>query len=56
MKKKMPYKVKDKEGNIFVFGYYSNGYPVYRGIGGSKHIFDTEIQYYEILEQEAPVD
>ena len=36
----MAYKIKDTEGNVFVYGYMENGYPVYRTSGGSKHIFD----------------
>ena len=51
---KIPYKVKDREGNIFVFADYSSGYPVYRGPGGSKHIFETELKFYEVLEREHP--
>ena len=51
---KMPYKIQDSEGNIFVFGYYSSGYPVYRGVAGCKHIFKNELQYYKVLEQEHP--
>ena len=49
---KIPYKVKDKEGNIFVFADYSSGHPVYRGTGGSKHIFESELKFYDVLEQE----
>lgn len=36
----MAYKVKDKEGNIFVFAGIENGHPVYRTNGGQCHIFD----------------
>ncbi|HNS71738.1 MAG TPA: hypothetical protein PKK07_03380 [bacterium] len=47
---KMAYKVKDSEGNIFCFGGIApGGFPWYRGIGGSKHIFD--LTGYEVLEQ-----
>lgn len=46
----MPYKLRDREGNTFIYGYIENGYPVYRGQGGSKHIFNT--QGYEILQQD----
>jgi hypothetical protein len=46
---KMAYKIKDSEGNIFVFGCLQNGFPLYRGIGGSKHIFD--LQGYEIIQK-----
>lgn len=46
----MAYKIKDSEDNIFVFGGTENGFPFYRGVGGSKHIFDlcgyTVIQEY----------
>lgn len=51
---KCPYKIKDKEGNIFVFGYYENGYPVYRTNRGCKHIFESELKFYEVIEQETP--
>ena len=37
---KMAYKIKDTEGNVFVFGGIESGFPWYRGIRGSKHIFD----------------
>lgn len=46
----MPYKLRDSEGNTFTYGYIENGFPVYRGQGGSKHIFDT--QGYEIIQQD----
>ena len=51
---KIPYKVRDSEGNTFVFAGYSSGHPVYRGQGGSKHIFETELKFYEVLEREHP--
>jgi hypothetical protein len=44
------YKVSDSEGNTFVFGGIENGHPWFRGLRGSKHIFDltgyTVIQKY----------
>lgn len=47
----MAYKIKDSEGNIFCFAGSENGFPIYRGIGGSKHIFDlcgyTVLQQYD---------
>jgi len=46
---KMAYKIKDTEGNTFCFKGIENGHPLYRGIGGSKHIFD--MAGYEIIEQ-----
>lgn len=45
----MAYKIKDKEGNIFVFGGIENGFPWYRGLGGSKHIF--QLDGYEVVEK-----
>jgi hypothetical protein len=52
--KEMPYKIKDAEGNIFVFKGYESGFPVYRTIRGCKVIFENDIQYYEIIEQNSP--
>lgn len=46
---KMAYKVKDTEGNIFCFKGIENGSAVYRGNGGSKHIF--ELNGYEVIEK-----
>lgn len=46
---KMAYKVKDTEGNVFCFRGIENGAPLYRGIGGSKHIFD--LNGYEVIEK-----
>jgi hypothetical protein len=47
---KMAYKVKDSDGNIFVYAGLENGFPTYRGQGGSKCVFDmtglTVIQQY----------
>ncbi len=45
----MAYKIKDREGNMFVFGGIENGFPWYRGLGGSKHIF--QLDGYEVLEK-----
>ena len=45
----MAYKIKDKEGNMFVYGYIENGFPVYRTSSGSKHIFD--LIGYEVIEK-----
>jgi hypothetical protein len=46
---KMAYKVEDREGNTFVFSRIENDCPLYRGRGGSKHIFD--LNGYEVLEK-----
>ena len=46
---KMAYKIKDTEENIFVFSKIENGSPFYRGIGGSKHIFD--MNKFKIIEK-----
>ena len=51
---KMAYKIKDTEGNIFCFGGIENGCPWYRGIGGSKHIFN--LTGYEVIEQHIKLD
>ncbi len=45
----MAYKLRDKDGNIFVFAGIENGFPVYRGKRGRKHIFD--LVGYEVLEK-----
>lgn len=46
----MAYKIKDSEGNIFVFaGLVSGGFPLYRGNRGQKHIFD--LIGYEVIEK-----
>jgi hypothetical protein len=45
---KYPYKVEDQEGNEFVFAGIENGHPLYRGNGGSKHIFD--IEHYKVIQ------
>ena len=46
----MAYKIKDREGNQFVFaGFASGGFPVYRGNRGQKHIFD--LIGYEVIEK-----
>jgi len=45
----MAYKVKDRDGNTFVFGGIENGHPWFRGTGGSKHIFS--LVGYEIIEK-----
>ena len=46
----MAYKIKDREGNQFVFaGLASGGFPLYRGKGGQTHIFD--LIGYEIIEK-----
>jgi len=46
---KMAYKIKDTEENVFVFSKIENDAPLYRGIGGSKHIFD--MNGFEIIEK-----
>lgn len=45
----MAYKIKDIEGNQFVSAGIENGFPLYRGRGGQKHIFD--LVGYEIIEK-----
>ena len=46
----MAYKIKDKEGNQFVFaGLARGGFPLYRGKSGQKHIFD--LVGYEVIEK-----
>lgn len=52
MKTEVSYKVKDKEGNVFVFSHYENGIPVYRTNSGCKHIFESDLKYYEVIEQD----
>ena len=47
---KMAYMVKDFDGNTFTYEGLSNGFPSYRGVSCSKHIFDmsglTVMQQY----------
>ena len=46
----MAYKIKDREGNQFVFaGLASDGFPLYRGKGGQTHIFD--LIGYQVIEK-----
>ena len=45
----MAYKIKDREGNQFVFAGLENGFPVYRCRGGKTHIFD--LVGYEVIEK-----
>ena len=45
----LAYKLKDKDGNIFVFAGLENGFPVYRTNGGRTHIFD--LTGYEVIEK-----
>ena len=46
----MAYKIRDNEGNQFVFaGLARGGFPLYRGKGGQKHIFD--LVEYEVIEK-----
>ena len=45
----MAYKIKDREGNQFVFAGIENGFPLYRGNRGQKHIFD--LIGYEVIEK-----
>lgn len=45
----MAYKVKDSEGNVFCFGGIETGFPLFRGMSGSKHIFN--LCGYEVLQQ-----
>lgn len=45
----MPYKLKDSNGNAFTYRYMENGFPVYRGKGGSCHILDA--QGYKVVQQ-----
>jgi len=51
---KMAYKIQDREGNTFCFGGIENGLPWYRGMRGSKHIFD--LTGYEVIEQHIKLD
>jgi hypothetical protein len=48
-KEKAAYKIADTDGNTFVFAGLESGFPIYRGNGGSKHIFD--LLGYEIIEK-----
>lgn len=48
-KHNMAYKIKDREGNIFVYGGIESNIPWYRGMRGSKHI-DSLIGF-EIIQQ-----
>lgn len=46
----MAYKIKDSEGNQFVFaGLARGGFPLYRGYGGQTHIFD--LTGYKVVEK-----
>ena len=46
----MAYKIKDSEGNQFVFAVLARGgFPLYRGAGGQKHIF--ALTGYEVVEK-----
>lgn len=45
----MAYKIKDKDGNQFVFAGLENGFPLYRWKRGQKHIFD--LIGYEVIEK-----
>lgn len=45
----MAYKIKDSEGNVFVFGGIENGHPWYRTSGGSTHIF--QLDGHKIIEK-----
>ena len=50
----MAYKIKDSEGNIFCWGGVAKGgFPLYRGVGGTTHIFD--LTGYEIIEKYAHI-
>ena len=49
-KTNMAYKIKDTEGNEFVFAGLENGFPVYITIGGQKII--NELNGYEIIESQ----
>jgi len=45
----MAYKIMDEDGNTFFFSGLENGFPAYRTMGGSKHIFD--LQGYEVIQK-----
>ena len=45
----LAYKIKDKEGNQFVYAGMENGFPVYRTRSGRTHIFD--LTGYEVIEK-----
>lgn len=46
--KKYPYKLMDKDHNIFVYSHEENNLPIYRGDSGCKIIFDYE--KYNVIE------
>ena len=46
---KIAYKVKDTEGNVFVYGGIESGFPFFRGNRGSKHI--SNLKGYEIIQK-----
>ena len=48
-KANMAYKIKDEEGNEFVYAGMESGHPVYRTASGQKHIF--QIDGYEVVEK-----
>lgn len=45
----MAYRIKDSEGNVFVFKGIENGIPLYRTNGGTTHVMD--LIGYEVLEK-----
>jgi hypothetical protein len=48
---KMAYRVKDVDGNTFAYGGLEDGFPWYRSVGGSKHIYG--MTGYEVIQQYA---
>ena len=46
---KMAYEIMDEDGNTFFFSGLENGFPSYRTMGGSKHIFD--LQGYKVIQK-----
>lgn len=50
----VPYKIKNKSGDIYTFAGYENGLSLYRCAGGLTHISEIDIERHTVLEQEAP--
>lgn len=45
----MAYKIRDKDGNQFVYAGMQNGFPAYRAKGGITHIMD--LVGYEVIDK-----
>ncbi len=51
----LPYKIKDQEGNEFVYAWHENGHPLYRNNKGQlTHKFECAIKHHTVVEQDAP--